>query len=330
MKRIILTIALITFYITDIRAETTDENFSVGYIDPINVEGEFNRRQQNKSAYSKSLDSKLDKQNQKRNKMIKNKIERKQMELGNIITDKLNQALQGKISMGEDSDSVQEEEKFVAPKRQKIQPEAILSFEKAPNFDDSPKGVDQVDIIPYMGALNITGGNVDLDSRLSFGMAIESELNTKTRLGLDFNYSELDIEPLDQNNMTLYQRDINFRRLGLDLAARVSLFDIDSSKINPFMGVSVGYSNTSMEYSYLTHVTPFVSNAFVASAMVGADIAFNKQVGINLAVKFSRGLTDDSDITNSNDDDVNRLNSIGRSIEDANYTSFNGGLVLKF
>ena len=331
MKKTMIMTILVVFSVRDIHAQNVrvgnNQNVSSGYLEPINVEGEFRRRQ----AQGESIDTKINRQNQTRNRLIKKKIEDKQMELGDIITNKLQKAMEGKVSM--DGENAKEENFRASPETQtKFLSEAKAQFvlEKTPDFDESSKISDDVQVVPYLGVMNISGDGMDLDSRLNFGIAFESMVSNVVRVGIDFNYSELKIEPLDEFNAVLYQRDIDYRRLGLDIGAKMFLFSVDVSKVNPFLGVSLGYSNSNLEYVYLPSIESFVSNAFVASAIVGAEIAFNNEFGINLAVKFSRGLAENSDTTFSYNDDQNRLDRIGRSIEDADYTTFNGGLVLKF
>ena len=331
MKKTMIMTILVVFSVMDIHAQNVrvgnNQNVSSGYLDPINVEGEFRRRQ----AQGESIDTKINRQNQTRNRLIKKKIVDKQMELGDIITKKLQKAMEGKVSM--DGENSKEENFSASPETQtKFPSEAKAQFvlEKTPDFDESSKISDDVQVVPYLGVMNISGDGMDLDSRLNFGIAFESMVSNVVRVGIDFNYSELKIEPLDEFNAVLYQRNIDYRRLGLDIGAKMFLFSADVSKINPFLGASLGYSNSNLEYVYLPGIESFVSNAFVASAIVGAEIAFSNEFGINLAVKFSRGLAENSDTTFSYNDDQNRLDRIGRSIEDADYTTFNGGLVLKF
>ena len=332
MKKTMIMTILVVFSVMDIHAQNVrvgdDQNVSSGYLEPINVEGEFRRKQ----AQEESLDKKLNRQNQRMNRKIKKKIIEKQIEFNRVIEEKIEKTLEEKIFMGGEN-SKKETFDSTSPKTQtkfSSEAKALLVLEKTPDFDESSKLSDNVEIVPYLGVMNISGDGMDLDSRLNFGIAFESMVSNVVRVGIDFNYSELKMESLDEFNAVLYQRDIDYRRLGLDIGVKMFLFSPDVSKINPFLGVSLGYSNSNLEYVYLPSIESFVSNAFVASAIVGAEIAFNNEFGINLAVKFSRGLAENSDTTFSYNDNQNRLNRIGRSIEDADYTTLNGGLVLKF
>lgn len=215
-------------------------------------------------------------------------------------------------------------------------------------------------IIPVFGVANIKGERIDFESKINMGLSFESMLTKNFSVGVGLGYTGMDIKDFSntfvtqpvQNINTFYNpgyfqsfgqgRDIEYNNLTMNVNGKVFLSS--ESKIRPFVGGSLNYSRAKLKYTdngnnYSFNSVQFgsegYSSSFVgATGMIGSEVVFTEQIGMNLDFRYTRGLTSgfnsSSEVDPFQNPDQRRLENIGQAIEDADFFSLNLGLVVRF
>lgn len=316
----------------------------------IDIDGSFSSRPSPADRIAK-MRKKLEKQNEE---MVQKKIEdmriREEMRLAN----KLQKAFKGQAMNNDQISTTQ-----AAPQRV-VAPAPIPEVKKA-----APRNK----IIPFLGVQQYNGDNIDgYESTFNGGLAFETMLNDRVSIGLGVQYTTMGIE--DESNqfnnlincVGCFGFDttgdkINYKRLNLNVQGK--FFLTTDSIIRPYVGAGLGYNRTTLNYDTKSNNntnTGFggnfgnnnnnedgdrVSASNVSgSGLIGGEVNFTDNIGMNLDFRYTRGLTsgfdkdeEELDFNNNTqfgnyDDQV--LKNLGSAIEESDEVSLNIGLIIKF
>lgn len=310
--------------------------------DQLDIDGYHNRKPQ-KSAADKMADMRrrLEKQNED---MVHRKIEDVRIKEEAKLARQLQNAFaNGFNNMGTDQVSTKQ------AATQKV--EAPAPVETKPELQNR--------IIPTFGVLNIKGTEIDFESKLNIGLGFESLINERFAVGFAVNYAKMDINDYSDSylgNPSFYSgysypgygqafgqgRMIGYDRLQMEVNSKIYLST--SSMIRPFAGVGLSYNRSKLKYqddgqNYSFNNTQFgnegySSNYIGASAGVGTEILFAKNIGAQIDFRYNRGLTGGFAATSEDNGFKNpdqlRLENIGQAIEEADFFSLNAGIVVSF
>lgn len=260
----------------------------------------------------------------------------------------------------EESDSEECEpykSKYSKNKRQKEEPvvQEVQIAQAAPaatsteEVTESFKPFEKMKFLPYVGATTYSGEVEKLESELSAGMRIESNINERFAMGIGFNYAQLKTNDfangfypyMNAGYMGAYGaqgREINFNTMGVDLYGK--FFITNGERFRPYVGVGLGYNRASMKY---TENNPYMAGMFgneefrntyaTGTLMAGSQIMITRAVGLNLEAAYSSGLGNSMSskaTQNAGSPDQYRLKQLGEEIINANALSIFAGMVVIF
>lgn len=212
-------------------------------------------------------------------------------------------------------------------------------------------------IIPSLGVSNVKGDKLDLESNLSFNIQGETMVTPQIAVGLSLGYTTMDMKDVANSyvnsgyggyyNPYYYGaygqgRDIKSKKITVE--ANGKFFFTEDSRFKPYVGAGLGYNKTSLKYegsgSYYDNVyginygtEGYNSSSVAGTARLGAEFDINKNIGLNVDLAYSKslstGMSKSSDTTNSNPDQ-GRLENLSKEIENADVTSIQAGLVVRF
>lgn len=209
-------------------------------------------------------------------------------------------------------------------------------------------------VIPNTGLLMIKGDKIDFESKFNGGIMVESMVLPRVSFGVGFNYATLDLVDLDGYNTygqyyntgyyTSYGqgRELSYRHMNVELNSKLYL--AQDTRIRPYVGLGLGFNKTNLQYSNNTNYTNTTTNSQFGNeeynstyasglGLVGAEVVFSKNVGMNIEFKYARGFTnmqEESAKVASVSPDQDKLNRIGQAIEEANFVSIGAGLIVSF
>jgi opacity protein-like surface antigen len=292
---------------------------------------------------------------EERNKlMVEKKIEDIRVKQEIALTNKLNDAFtKGLNNLNEDKVQVVQAAPVIAPApvapAPVIQPvivETKIVEKEEVKIEKNSK------VIPYLGAQSIKGkDNLDLETKLNIGVNLETKLDSNLTAGLGLGYTTLSATDTANAYSTTTSicttsncgaRNISYSKLTVEANGKYFL-TIDS-KLKPFVGLGLGFNRTSMKYDDVTGYTynnstalgneGYSSNYFSAAAKLGLEADLNDTVGLNLDLSYSKALTSgiasNSEVSSSSNPDQGRLENVTKSMEDADVTAVQAGLVIKF
>ena len=297
--------------------------------DPLDVEGIYrNRSHESDRRFETSNEKTQDRLREKTdelNRKISKKKEDKLIETDEKITSKVLQVIEG-IDLNDEKSSAHTPPPVV---EQTVLPPIINTFKEEPLDLVKKPEVGLSKFTPYIGMMNITNDQVNLNAETSVGVIAESMLlNQKTSLFMDFNYSDLTMEPILRETVdNIQDYVIDYRRYSLDFGIKGYL--LHNHAMKPFVGASVGFNHIDLEYNQRPQSQGITSNYFTASIKAGTEISISEDLGINIAVKYIKNINSTVDASSPNLDQY-RLESLAKSLEEADILSFNGGLILSF
>jgi len=223
-------------------------------------------------------------------------------------------------------------------------------------------------LIPTMGVTHISGQAVDFESKTSVGLNFETDISARFAVGIGVNYTSLDVKEIDNNILynglppcTSYGcsgygqyygqgRELGYKHFLLEFTGKY-FFTAPTTMIRPYFGLGLGYNRTRLEYDdsdsgnnnggyyNSTHQfrygdEQFTSSYISGSALLGTEINFTETIGLNLDLKYRKGLSagfgTESKAQSIYNRDQQKLDRIGKDIEDSNFYSINAGLIVKF
>ncbi|MBT3586068.1 MAG: outer membrane beta-barrel protein [Halobacteriovoraceae bacterium] len=229
---------------------------------------------------------------------------------------------------------------------------------------EKSKLIKRIKVIPYAGVANFSAENESYEAKINTGVNVELELSPRLAVGAGVDYSALDREdtlsavqaPLNGFQQINQVEEFGYKRINLNVNAKY--FFLQGKRIRPFVGAALGFNRSTVKFDQkATEVAnPFAFNPgtpnqlnevnssnMTGSAIIGAEMALNKSIGVNLNLKYTKALsngyqehsevvsktTADGFSRNLNYDEQ-RLNKVGFELEDASVASINAGLIIRF
>lgn len=326
--------APMTFAQGDALLDETDDILNSEQID---ITGNF--KKQTAADRIEKMRKRLESQNEQ---MVQKKIEDIRIKQEQELAGKLKNAFRGNMQAMDEMDSVQTVQ--AAPQRI-VAPAPIIEEEEGKNK-----------IIPYAGVRQFNGEGIDsFESSVNAGLSMENMVHERFSVGLGVNYTTMDIT--DTNSFNGFNNgfgfsngdEISYTNLNLNLTGK--FFFTVESKIRPYAGFGVGYNRTSLKYDEsnsqfnngfgnnfgTTSEDSQVTGSNVSgSALVGAEVSFTKNLGLNLEFNYTRAFTSGFDAnpslgfgTNSDIAEAN-LSRLGNNLEESDVASLNVGFIVKF
>ncbi len=267
------------------------------------------------------------------------------------ITVKEGENLSSRINsiFGTGSDTKSENKDAVSTKQAAPQKETKIVIIKAPQ----PKSTigDNVRIIPSFGVTNIQGDGINLESKYSVGLDVETMVTERIAVGVGIGYSTLELMDIEDNWRTnpYYYDYSELEYNQLELRVNSKLFLTTSSRFRPYIGVGVAYNRVNMKYAgeendgyntsswyygtsnELPIEEEFTSGYVSANVSLGAEVKITNNIGLAIEGRYSRGLTGGlANETVISTDRQARLDRLGEAITDSDFLSLNGGLLVTF
>ena len=326
--------------------DSADEALSTDSIqmDNINLEG--------KLSPSDRIRKRREKLEERNKRMVERKIEDIRVKQEIALTNKLQEAF-GKSLNNLNVDKVQVSKAApLAP--QPVIPAPVVEARVFEPKEDTSLEIKKSKLIPYLGAQSLKGNKVDFESKLNVGANLETMVFNQLSFGFGVGYTSLDISDTAndfignnyQYNSGYYNSFGTGRTMSstkLVIEANSKFFISSESRIKPFVGAGLSYNRSNLKYNDSGNgynynninygSEGFSSTALGASAKVGAEVDFNEIVGFNIDLAYSKNLTSGisstANTTNTNPDQV-RLQNVTKSIEEADVTSVQAGLIVRF
>lgn len=210
---------------------------------------------------------------------------------------------------------------------------------------------EEIKLLPYAGATTYSGKKENLETELTAGLRLESNITTRFAMGVGFNYNQLKTN--DFANGTNYMntgyygaygaqgREIQFKSMGLDLYGK--FFITNGERFKPYVGAGLGYNRSTMKYNdnnpyfnnYGFYGSEEYNTSFVTGQlMLGSQIMVTNNFGLNIEGAYATGLGSSLSSKASKNygtsPDQARLRDLGDEIINSNMLSIFAGAVFKF
>jgi outer membrane protein W len=212
-----------------------------------------------------------------------------------------------------------------------------------------------IKLLPYVGATSYNGEQEQLETELSTGLRLESNITTRFSMGVGFNFNQLKTKDFANNssymNSSYYAnaygqgREIQYRSMGLDVYGK--FFITNNERFRPYIGVGLAYNRAQMKYNDNNSLydPTFNNGSFYGSEnyntsfvsgqlMIGSEVMITKGFGLNIEGQYSSGLGDSLSSKASKNGgtspDQARLKDLGNDIINSNALSVFAGAVVKF
>lgn len=248
--------------------------------------------------------------------------------------------------------------KYRREKRVEAEPEIQVPAQVAPVVSTAEVApvtgggaFEEIKLLPYFGATSYNGEVEQLETELSAGLRLESNITTRFSMGVGFNYASLKTNDFASNrnymtggyyNMYGQQgREIQYRSMGLDFYGK--FFITKGERFRPYVGAGLGYNRSQMKYSqnnpfytgqYYFGSEDFNTSFMSGTLMLGSEIMVTPSFGLNIEGAYSTGLGDSMGSKSSKSfatsPDQARLRDLGNEIINSNALSIFVGGVVKF
>ncbi len=226
----------------------------------------------------------------------------------------------------------------------------ISTVEAAPVVSANPFEV--IKLLPYAGATNFSGEVESLETELTAGMRLESNINSRFSMGIGFNYNSLKTDDFANGSMYMTSnyfnqygsqgREIQYRSMGLDIYGK--FFVTQGERFRPYLGAGLGYNRSTMKYNdnnpWIDSMNRFYGSeeyntSFVTGQlMLGSEIMITPSFGLNIEGQYATGLGDSMSSKSAKNGgtspDQKRLRDLGDEIINSNMLSIFLGGVVKF
>ncbi len=215
------------------------------------------------------------------------------------------------------------------------------------------KPFEEIKLLPFAGATTFNGEKESLETELSAGLRLESNITSRFSFGIGFNYNQMKTNDFANNMGYMNQgynnfygnqgREIQYKSMGLDLYGK--FFITRGERFRPYVGAGLGYNRASMKYNDnnpyydMMNAYNYGSEEFNASfatgqLMIGTEIMVTRGFGINIEAQYATGLGDslssNSKRNLSTSPDQARLKDLGDEIVNSNMLSIFAGAVVTF
>lgn len=210
-----------------------------------------------------------------------------------------------------------------------------------------------IKLLPYAGATSFNGEIEQLETELSAGLRLESNVTSRFSIGVGFNFNQLRTNDFANNYSYMYSpyylnaygkgREIQYRSMGIDFYGK--FFITNGERFRPYLGAGLGYNRASMKYTennslydpsyaYYYGSEDFNTSFINGSLSIGSEIMITRTFGINIEGMYSTGLGDSlsskSAKNGGTNPDQRRLKELGNEIINANALSIFAGAVVNF
>jgi Skp family chaperone for outer membrane proteins len=227
----------------------------------------------------------------------------------------------------------------------------VISTQIAPVSTGAP--FEAIKLLPFAGATSYNGDFEQLESEISAGLRLESNINERFSVGVGFNFGQLRTNDFGngQNYMNSFMynnafgpgREIQYRGMGLDIYGK--FFITKGERFRPYIGAGLGYNRARLRYTDNNNFfdPTFQSffgeeeynSSFVSGLMMmGSEIMITQTFGINIEGAYSTGLGDSLSSRSAKNGgtslDQRRLRDLGEEIINSNALSIFLGAVVNF
>lgn len=210
-----------------------------------------------------------------------------------------------------------------------------------------------IKLLPYAGATSFNGDIEQLETELSAGLRLESNITSRFAMGIGFKYDQLKTNDFANNANYMFSplyrnafgqgREIQYSGMGLDVYGK--FFITNSERFRPYVGAGLGYNRATMKYndanpffdpnfSYFYGSEEYNTSFVTGQLMLGSEIMITKGFGINLEAQYSTGLGDSLSSraakNGGTSPDQARLRDLGDEIINSNALSIFAGAVVNF
>jgi opacity protein-like surface antigen len=236
---------------------------------------------------------------------------------------------------------------------QQAAPAPVVSTAEIAAPVSTGEAFETIKLLPFAGATSYNGEVEQLETELSAGLRLESNITTRFSMGIGFNFNQLKTNDFANgaNYMTpnyydqygTQGREIQYRSMGLDLYGK--FFITNTERFRPYLGAGVGYNRSTMKYNdndaYFDSLNSFnygseeFNTSFVSGTlMLGSEIMITRNFGINIEGAYSTGLGESlsskSAKNGGTSPDQARLKELGEEIINSNALSIFAGAVVNF
>lgn len=291
---------------------------------------------------------------EERNKiMVEKKIEDIRVKQEIALTNKLQDAF-GKSLNNLNEDKVQVTQAAPVAPQPVVAMAPVVETKIIEEKIEPVKEVKKSKVIPYLGASSLKGERIDFESKMNLGVSLETLVMPQLSVGVGIGYTALDITDVANDflnngtifNSTYYNSFGAGRKMSsskISLEANGKFFLTDEARIKPFVGAGLNYNRSNLKYEdggngYNYNGVNlgnegYSSTSMGATAKLGAEIDFNESVGLNVDLSYTKtlssGISSNSETSTNNPDQV-RLQNVTKAMEDADTTSIQAGLVVRF
>lgn len=227
----------------------------------------------------------------------------------------------------------------------------VSTAEIAPT--DLEKPFEEIKLLPYAGGTTFNGEKESLETELSAGLRLESNITTRFSMGFGFNYNQMKTNDFANNLGYMNQgyfgqygqqgREIQYNSMGVDFYGK--FFITKGERFRPYLGAGLGYNRANMKYNdnanYFDYMNAYSygSEEYKASfatgqLMVGTEIMVTRGFGINIEAQYATGLgnslSSNSSKNTATSPDQARLRDLGDEIVNSNMLSIFAGAVVVF
>ena len=203
---------------------------------------------------------------------------------------------------------------------------------------------EMIKLLPYAGATTFNGKVEQLETELSAGLRLESNITTRFSMGIGAKFDQMKTNDFANSGLYMNQgynnafgpqgREIQYRSMGLDLYGK--FFVTSGERFRPYVGAGLAYNRASMKYNdnnpYFDEMNSFYygteeyNTTFLSGQlMLGTEIMITRTIGLNLEGAYSTGLGENLSSRAArngvNSPDQTRLRDLGEEIINSNALS---------
>jgi opacity protein-like surface antigen len=204
-----------------------------------------------------------------------------------------------------------------------------------------------IKLLPYAGIATFQSDNESLESGISAGLKVESDLSDRISIGLGMNYLTMSTTDFGGIPGNRYGRDVDYSNLNFDMYSK--FFIVKTERFRPYIGAGLAYNRTNAQFSsgnnaqqnyngqnYQSGEQEVTSNVMSAKLMAGSEVLFTKSIGLNLEFQYAKALGSSFGGDNSSQNNAyqnfsqNRLQNLSDEINDAHTMSISAGVLVLF
>jgi hypothetical protein len=226
---------------------------------------------------------------------------------------------------------------------------------EAPKVEEAPtKSNGTIKVLPYAGLTTFMTENETLESNVSAGLRVETDVTARVSVGMGVNYTTMQTTDYANGYMANgyfghYQsvyggREIEYSNLNIDVYSK--FYIIKNDRFRPYIGAGLGYNRASMNYTDNTQAGAYngynynfgneeVNTSYInGELLVGSEIVFTDSIGMNLGLTYNRALGSNLSSENGIDlyqaPDQQRLEDLSAELGEADIIRLNASLLVTF